>query len=276
MENSRNNVQLDTLEDIIFQYRNKTYGAYILRSEYQNTIKKALLIGISLCCLAILTPMIWANRTIHTKIIVDATVTDVVIQQPPKQETIQPILPPPQKVAQQIKTIAFKKIEIVPDNHETTLPPDQEELSNTDAKIGSKTQDGIVDDIPVDNPDEGNAPEPALPVSVKEVKDDIFLSAEQMPEYQGGVAALSKFLQKNLRYPSTAANNGIGGRVYIQFIVGKDGSINQVDVLRGLGFGCDEEAQRVIKLMPRWNPGKQSGRAVSVKFTLPISFQLSE
>jgi periplasmic protein TonB len=85
---------------------------------------------------------------------------------------------------------------------------------------------------------------------------------------------LAKFLQKNLRYPNPASNAGVSGKVYVQFVVGQDGAISKVDILKGLGFGCDEEAERVIKLMPRWAAGKQSGRAVAVKFTLPINFQL--
>jgi periplasmic protein TonB len=88
--------------------------------------------------------------------------------------------------------------------------------------------------------------------------------------------ALLKFLQKNLHYPTPAVNANVTGKVYMQFVVGQDGNISKVDVLKGIGFGCDEEAERVVKSMPKWSPGRQSGRAVSVKFTLPISFQLAE
>lgn len=86
--------------------------------------------------------------------------------------------------------------------------------------------------------------------------------------------ALHLFLTKNLSYPRSAANAGVSGRVFISFVVNTDGSLTDVQVLRGIGFGCDEEAVRVIQKMPHWKPGKQLGRAVRVKYNLPIAFTL--
>jgi periplasmic protein TonB len=269
----------ETLEDIIFRNRNKSYGAYSLRTDYQRVISRALLIGIGLFCLAILTPMIWAKVKIDE--IREITVKPTVLILPPPEEVIPPVkpeTPTPPQVEQPRKTITFLPPEIVIDDKVNEEPiPDQDLLNNTTAQISNKTQDGSVEPIPVDEPDAGKGTEPAQPVEVKvEEKNDIFLHVEQMPEYAGGNAALSKFLQKNLRYPNPAANAGVSGKVYVQFVVGQDGAISKVDILKGLGFGCDEEAERVIKLMPHWSAGKQSGRAVAVKFTLPISFQLAE
>lgn len=143
--------------------------------------------------------------------------------------------------------------------------------------IGTQNIIGVDEPIPTEDPDANKSSQPEMPVAVKvDESNQIFTAVEQNPEFMGGMDALLKFLQKNLRYPTPAVNANVGGKVFMQFVVGQDGSITKVDVLKGIGFGCDEEAQRVVKLMPRWSPGKQSGRPVAVRYTLPISFQLSE
>jgi protein TonB len=125
---------------------------------------------------------------------------------------------------------------------------------------------------PVD-PDAGKAApvEPPRPA-----EDEIFTAVEQQAEFPGGSGAWARFLGKTLKYPSAAQRANVGGRVFVSFVVNTDGSVQDVQVLKGVGFGCDEEAIRVIKSMPRWNPGKQSGRAVRSRFTQPITFVLSE
>lgn len=276
MENHQEN--LETLEDIVFQNRNKSYGAYILRADYQNVIKKALIIGIGIFCLAILTPMLWAkvDRDSKTEVIADV----LVMQQPPKDE-VKPIEnvtpPPPVEPEPQAKSqIRFTEPEIVDDSKATELPPDQDALSEA-VNIGTQNIIGVDEPIPTEDPDANKSSQPEMPVAVKvDESNQIFTAVEQNPEFMGGMDALLKFLQKNLRYPTPAVNANVGGKVFMQFVVGQDGSITKVDVLKGIGFGCDEEAQRVVKLMPRWSPGKQSGRPVAVRYTLPISFQLSE
>lgn len=276
MENHQGN--LETLEDIVFQNRNKSYGAYILRADYQNVIKKALIIGIGLFCLAILTPMLWAKVDRKDKIIVIAEVLDV--NELPKEEVkpIEPITPPPPiETEPQVRSqIRFTEPEIVDNSKATELPPDQDALSEA-VNIGTQNIVGIDEPIPTEDPDANKGSQPEMPIAVKtEDSREIFTIVEQNPEFMGGMEALARFLQKNLRYPNSATNANVGGKVFMQFVVGQDGTITKVDVLKGIGFGCDEEAQRVVKLMPRWSPGKQSGRPVAVRYTLPISFQLSE
>ncbi len=94
-----------------------------------------------------------------------------------------------------------------------------------------------------------------------------------MPEFVGGPAALQHYMQQNLRFPPQALRNSVDGRVYISFTVQADGSIADVQVLKGLGFGTDEEATRVVKNMPAWKPGKQNKHAVAVRYTMPITFK---
>lgn len=97
---------------------------------------------------------------------------------------------------------------------------------------------------------------------------------EKMPEFPGGIDALMQYLSRKIRYPNKAQDNGVQGRVYVQFVVAKDGSIENVEVIRGIGSGCDEESIRVVKNMPKWTPGEQRGKKVRVKYTLPIRFSL--
>ncbi len=99
---------------------------------------------------------------------------------------------------------------------------------------------------------------------------------EKMPEFPGGQTALIAYLGENLKYPKTAMEKEISGTVYVRFIVEEDGSVNNnVEVLRGIGYGCDEEATRVIKQMPNWTPGESNGKNVRVYYTLPIRYALN-
>jgi periplasmic protein TonB len=110
---------------------------------------------------------------------------------------------------------------------------------------------------------------------VEEKADEIFDVVENPPMPQGGMEGWNQYLQKNLKYPTQARRMGIEGTVYVVFVVNTDGSIQDVDVLRGIGGGCDEEAIRVVRNAPKWTPGKQRGRPVRVKMRLPIRFKLS-
>ena len=109
------------------------------------------------------------------------------------------------------------------------------------------------------------------------VSDAPFEVVEEKPSYIGGEAELYKFISKHVAYPPMARENGIQGRVFVRFVVNEDGSVSQAQVVRGLpggGAGCDAEALRVVNMLPKWNPGKQRGKAVKVWFTLPINFKL--
>lgn len=108
----------------------------------------------------------------------------------------------------------------------------------------------------------------------KTAKDKVYEKAEIMPEFPGGEQAMMDFVAKNVTYPKEAMEKEISGRVLVGFIVEKDGSITETEVVKGIGGGCDEEALRVVKAMPKWKPGKQDGKPVRVHFLLPIIFKL--
>lgn len=117
-------------------------------------------------------------------------------------------------------------------------------------------------------------PPPPPQPKEEEVTEEIFVVVEEQPEYPGGNAAMMRFLSDNIRYPVIAQENGIQGRVICNFVVERDGSITDVQVVRGVDPSLDKEAVRVIQQMPRWKPGKQRGQAVRVRFTLPVVFRL--
>ena len=116
------------------------------------------------------------------------------------------------------------------------------------------------------------------PVKIEEEEEEdeqeIFQVVEQDPEFPGGIEALMKYLQQNIKYPQLARENNITGRVYVTFVVEKDGSVTGVRVLRDIGGGCGQEAIRVVKSMPKWTPGKQRGKNVRVQYNLPVNFSL--
>lgn len=116
-----------------------------------------------------------------------------------------------------------------------------------------------------------------VPVEVEEEEPEeqqIFQVVEEMPEFPGGMGECMKFLGKNIKYPTISAENGVQGRVTVQFVVNRDGSIVDAVVVRGVDPYLDKEALRVVNMMPKWKPGKQRGKAVRVKYTLPVQFRL--
>ncbi|MCR9250465.1 MAG: energy transducer TonB [bacterium] len=143
--------------------------------------------------------------------------------------------------------------------------PDEEEIEeeievDLDVEV---TEETVIEDIIFEE-----APE-------EEEVEQIFTIVEDKPGFPGGDAAMYKYLGKNINYPSQARRMGIEGRVFVQFVVNKDGSISDVQAIKGIGAGCDEEAERVIKSMPKWKPGKQRGRPVKVRMVLPVFFKLN-
>jgi periplasmic protein TonB len=124
----------------------------------------------------------------------------------------------------------------------------------------------IVDNIDVVGQGDGGAGVVEAPA------EEIFVTVEQMPENPYNI---QEFLAKNIKYPGPATRNEIQGIVYVNFVVGPDGKISQAAVMKGIGYGCDEEALRVVSKMPDWTPGKQGGRAVPVRISLPIRFKLN-
>jgi protein TonB len=147
--------------------------------------------------------------------------------------------------------------------------PDEQELKND---IEMNLDVDVNQEVTVTAPVIQNTP---APPPVEEEKDEVFLIVEDQPTPEGGMPAFYKYVADNLKYPKQASRMGVEGRVFVQFVVDKDGGLNDIKVLKGIGAGCDEEAMRVIKESPKWKPGKQRGRPVKVKMSLPIQFKLN-
>jgi len=137
----------------------------------------------------------------------------------------------------------------------------------------------IEDDIDIDiEADDDTEIEEYVPIEEEEEAEEqeIFLVVESPPSFPGGEAARKRFLGENLKYPQMAKESGIQGKVYVTFVVEPNGSVSGIKILRGIGGGCDEEAIRVTKLMPKWIAGKQRGKPVRVQFNMPIKFTLQQ
>lgn len=268
--------QTATLDDIVFANRNQAYGAYSLRKGYPKTVTRALIIGGILFTLGVLAPTIITALTPEVEKQAMVEVDLMKLPPPPIDPNEPPPPPPPPVEVPKVNTVKFLPPEVKPDEEvpEETPPPAVEELKEAVAAEVTQEGDPNAEEV-IAAPEAAAAPtkvEVAVEAAPKE--ETIFTVVEQQPEFPGGGSALGQWLGKNIRYPAAAQRANIAGKVYISFVVNTDGSIQDVTILKGLGFGTDEEAQRVVKSMPKWRPGKQSGRPVRVKFNLPISFTL--
>ena len=264
-----------TLNDIVFEGRNKSYGAYQLRKGYNNTMQRSVLLGVTFFLLIMLLPNLYARLVPDPEkndIGFEVKLTTVDIK--PETTPPPPVPVEPPKAEPQPSTRKFTSYDVLPD-HMVELeatPPTVEDLQN--ALPGQETVEGNSDMMDIVPPaaeapaGKGKAVEAEIP------KEETFMVVEQAPAYIGGNAAMAEFLRKNLKYPQQASRANIQGRVFISFIVGSDGRIEDVKTLKGIGFGCDEEAERVIRLMPKWKAGRQSGTPVRVRFNLPVVFQM--
>jgi len=249
---------VESLEEMVFKTRNKDYGAYVLRKKYQKYTLISLLIGVFAIGAAVAYPVVAAYLN-KSRIIKENTTVGVEMLDIPKEEAPPPPPPPPPPpdVVQQQRFVAPK---VTTDSVETTM------VTQDDLSTKHNTEAPAEENIVV---------EEAKPqVIEQEAPKEIFTVVEEQPNYPGGDEARIKFLQANMKYPEEAKELGVQGKVFVTFVVEVDGSITDVKVLRGIGSGCDDEAIRVVKSMPKWVPGKQRGVPVRVQFNLPINFKL--
>jgi protein TonB len=260
-----NQLAIKPFEEIVFENRNKEYGAYELRKRYNRHMNTAFLIAISIFILGVSIPAIMDYLE---ELAPEDAVTNVeltLVEPPPLDKDEPPPPPPPPDPPPPVQeTIKFTPPVVTEEPiEEEDIPPPQEEIQ---AQVSTKTQEGT-DLIDLPSEGDGNA-------LIEEPPSQIFTIVEQMPEFPGGEEKLFEYLGKNIKYPAMARENGITGTVYVTFVVEGNGKITDVKKLRGIGGGCDEEAIRVVKSMPEWKPGKQNGKSVRVQYNLPIKFTL--
>jgi len=248
------------------------YGAEELEARYTRSALTSLGLALAVVLLAALFPFIKhilrkpAEEKIQNK--VSRVINYSELQAPPPIE-LERRDPEPLKAVPKAKAVKFlqpvaKKDEEVPDEQ---VVPTRDEMS--DALIGTQDVEGT-DSVFVEQPDVDIMSEPELDAS----PDEVFSFAEVMPEFEGGQQAFHEYLSKKLQYPAIAREAEIQGTVFISFTVETDGSITDVQVVRGVHRLLDEEAVRVISEMPPWQPGLQQNHPVRVRFTLPVSFRL--
>jgi protein TonB len=248
--------------DMVFEGRNKAYGAYVLRKENPKMTLLALLIGATVFASLLAIPMIdWSSdeEVAEEKVVM----VDMTNLPPPPVEEVKPLLPPPPPPppAPKVDEVKFVKPKVVEKEKVVEEIKTIEELK--DKNVGSKDIKGRDDGrIVIDAPSgEGDK-------DVKIVEDNTVYSAvEVRPDFPGGIQKFYDFVSKNYRAPE----EDVKGKVYIQFVVEKDGTLTDIKVMRDLGYGTGAEAIRVLKKSPRWKPGVQNGRPVRVLYSLPIS-----
>lgn len=263
--------------DLVFQGRNKVYGAYQLR---RGTSKRNIVSMIFVAAVAAVAYLGLAAYNSYQEAQkakfeaeMEASLLDAKKEAKVEKKTETPKVEQVQKVEKVKSSIAFtppvikKDSEVKPEEEMKT----QDELKETKTAIGAFDVKGNDDagGTVLKAVEEIAAPEPP---KHEEEQDKIFEVVEQHPQFPGG--SVNGWLADHIKYPVVAAENGISGRVVVQFVVERDGSVSQVRVVRGVDPSLDKEAQRVISSMPKWIPGKQNGQAVRSRFTVPVTFRL--
>lgn len=174
----------------------------------------------------------------------------------------------------------MEEVENTEQEEEPEPPQEQPQEQQVIEELVVVEDDVKVEDFVIDAEDDADKHQAEIvPVVIEEeettVEEEIFQVVEEDPEFPGGMDALYKYLGESLKYPPMAKENNIEGRVYVTFVVEKDGSISNARILRDIGGGCGQEAIRVVKAMPKWKPGKQRGKGVRVQFNLPVTFKLN-
>ncbi|MGC3978161.1 MAG: TonB family protein [Paludibacteraceae bacterium] len=267
------NLNSNAWTEIIFKDKNKEYGAYTLRRTSSARHRNAFIIVGVVAFVAFITPM--AFKALHIgagkEDLGAVEMTNIKLDKPEvKQEnTVKKLdVPPPPELKSTIKftTPIIKKDEEVPESDMKS----QEELTDSKVTISVADVKGTNEETGVDI----KTLQDNKVVVAAEPEEKIFEVVEVPPSFPGGEAELMKYLSNNIKYPVVAQENNIQGKVVVQFVVGRDGTIQDVQVVRGVDASLDKEARRVVASMPKWIPGKQGGSAVKCKFFVPVNFKL--
>ena len=264
--------------DLVFEGRNKEYGAYVLRKDTGKRNVKSMLIvfAVIIAIMAAVAAKVAIENAFPKKVAMetDVELSKLAQKKEAKVEKKAPVKVEEQKVVEKVKSsvkftppVIKKDDEVKPEEELKS----QEDLNKTNTAIGSFDVKG--------NDEAGGevlkAKEViAQPEPPKEEETKVFDVVEVMPSFPGGQGALFEWLSKNIKYPVVAEENGVQGRVIVTFVVERNGSITDVQVVKSVDPSLDKEAVRVVKAMPHWIPGKQNGSAVRVKFTVPVTFRL--
>ena len=267
--------------ELVFANRNKEYGAYQMRAHYASTLTRAMAITFfAVAAMATTVTIISNNKTIDNGDRMVPVELPTLPTNPDKVVEIKKEQPP----AKKIETQPAKAPAISTQNINYKVVTDDKvkiDPKPVDPNIASGPVDIIVpgSDPTIQNQGEGTETGKGVDPKSPGIDEGIHNTGELldvMPEPVGGADAWGRFLQKNLRFPVAARENGISGKVFLSFIIEKDGHLTDITVIRKAGSGFDEESLRVLKLAPAWKPGMQNGQKVRVRYTIPINFQLAD
>ena len=252
----RNENKVPAFDEIIFENRNKEYGAYDLRKRYKSVTSLSILSALAFCSVIVVLLFVIPEKG-KASDITDKTV--IIRMDDYKPEVFkEPEAKPP---ADLFRTVRNVVPEVAKD---TTIPTDfipaNDDLIHTFTNKDVNDTDAVITDV---------IPEPEIPVEIEPV-----IFAKEMPEFPGGSQALLDYIAKNIKYPEEAIMNNIQGKVTLKFVVNTDGSVNRIEILRGVDPLLDHEAIRVVATLPKFRPGKQNGIPVPVWFMVPVNFQL--
>jgi protein TonB len=255
--------------DLLFKKRNQEYGAFELRKDSSRRHKVGIIASLIFLVLVIFVPILYKQiiEKVKDRNVEVTTLSNIEIEkkvEKPKDIIIEKPAPP-LKSSIKFTPPVIKPDEEVQDDEEIKT---QEELINTDVNISVADVKGTDEVNGQDIGDLNNM------IVGEDTTSTPYAVVEQMPEFPGGEAALQRYLHTSVKYPNIAMENGIQGKVYVGFVVERNGSISNVRIARGVDASLDKEAMRVVKLMPKWIPGKQNGEPVRVSFTAPINFVL--
>ena len=247
-------------DDIVFEIRNKEYGAYKLRKKYSRTMTLALLIGVIIIGTAIITPYLNAKAVENRRARAERQVEIKLENLDTPNEQVAPPPPPPPPPADVVQQQKYVPPEVV----DSIKPEDVVQLMTADQATETVKNEEVVEVVEA----------PKEEVQEEEAEPEPFVVVEEMPMFPGGDAALLGYINANTVYPEVAKENNIQGRVIVRFCVTSKGTVSQVSILKPVDPELDKEAMRVVNTLPAFKPGKQGGKAVPVWFSVPITFTL--
>ena len=285
---AKRNIDLTSKEwrDIVFADKNREFGAYVMRQESDKRHNRAfifLLAGLAALIGIIVVWGIYSDKmaekaAIEAKMQAEKMLA-AQLEQMEQQEEEEPE-PEEQKVEIEIPEVPQEVLATVQVTQIAIVDDVKNEVMDMEDQKEDNTARGVVNQEGSDDADKFQAVQEAVvvkePEPEKPKEEEVFVAVEQQAEFPGGMAALMKWLSNNIRYPEAAQQNDVQGRVIVKFIVEKDGSVSQAQIVKGVDKDLDKEALRVVNKMPKWQAGKNNGVAVRSYFTLPVNFRLQQ
>ena len=260
---AKNKFNAPTFDEILFEFRNKEYGAYIIRKKYNKYMTISLLIGIFIISTALITPYLSAKAAFDRGEAREERIVEIVMEdlEMPSDDFAPPPPPPPPPP----EDVAAPSRYVPPVVVDSVKPEEVQFITFEEVRevVVDRAVNEVIEVVTT------------VAVEVEEVVEQVaFIVVEEMPMYPGGDVELMRFLQENVVYPERAKENNIQGRVFLQFVVTPKGTIGEVRVLRGVDPLLDAAAMEAVRKLPAFRPGRQGGVAVPVWYQVPISFQL--